>query len=184
MNQVSIFVFNKVVLIVVSNINRHVLEGANHWACVKLVGSSTLRAHITEPGLSLNLNRNRLPSHVCHYLGVFLYRAYFGLNGNTAVFGIVRSIFQKGSFGHKHVFTMSKGANRVEVGHYGMALDRERVVRLVSGAGINHGNGANVALRGHIIETKRAQLWERLVCVNVNEINLGTLLLVKNIVVV
>lgn len=79
---------------------------------------------------------------------------------------------------------MSKGANRVEVGHYGMALDRERVVRLVSGAGINHGNGANVALRGHIIETKRAQLWERLVCVNVNEINLGTLLLVKNIVVV
>lgn len=88
-----------------------------------------------------------------------MYQTYFGWNVNPAGLGIVSSNIQKGCCGHLNVFTVYKAANRVEVGQYGMALDRERVVRLVSGAGINHGNRANFALRGHIIVTKGAQLW-------------------------
>jgi len=54
------------------NFDRNVFEGASHWAGEQIV-ALRVGEIIAKQSASLNLNWNRAPNHVCHYLSVFLY---------------------------------------------------------------------------------------------------------------
>lgn len=135
MNRVSILVVVKVFYIwIILNCDRHVFERANHWACEEVTFRE--RLIILKISRRTNLERNCFPSHVLDYYGEIISLTNFTWNGNMLSFRpiLVYTTQSRGGPPQLYVFSPSKCANIVEVGQYGMVLDRHLVVDFVSGA--------------------------------------------------